>query len=201
MKKVLFLAVSLFAAVFAANAEESGSVKPAAGKVNVEVGFCPFSNLGGEVGLENGRLNGGYSINNNISVRAGLGWNVKSTDDEATDTKTDNRTISFAPGITYSFKGTNKFTPYIGGELIFEAGNDKTKVNGTTTEDLDNRGFGVDAFTGMNYYFSQNLYVGVEFGIGFMYTSKDEDNDGDNAYKTTSFAPYAQPSVRLGWVF
>ena len=70
---------------FAANAEESGSVKPVLAKVNVEVGFCPFSNLGGEVIWENGRLNGGYSINNNISVRAGLGWkNVKSTDDEAT---------------------------------------------------------------------------------------------------------------------
>jgi hypothetical protein len=68
MKKVLFLAVSLFAAVFAANAEESGSVKPAAGKLSVEVGFCPFSSLGGEVGLENGRLNGGLFNQQQVSA-------------------------------------------------------------------------------------------------------------------------------------
>lgn len=195
MKKALFIAAALCSASFANAQEEnneaaaSNGLKPATGSFTTEVAFCPFQST--STSLENARLNGAYSFSDNWAIRAGLGWGVNTAKDKD-DNKSTSNTFSFAPGIVYSFEGTPKFNPYLGGELVFRG--TKTKVADAVTE--HKVGFGVQAFTGMNYYFSQNLYVGVEFGIGFNYEKNKETED-----KTTSFAPYAQPAVRLGWAF
>lgn len=196
MKKVLFIAVSLLTASFAnaqeANNEEqaaSVSLKPAAGSFTTEVAFCPFQSS--STNLENGRLNAAYSLNDNWAIRAGLGFGFQKNEDANGNEAHDN-TFSFAPGVVYSFEGTPKFNPYVGGELIFRT--TKSEVEDQVTN--HKTGFGVQAFTGMNYYFSQNLYVGVEFGLGFNMT-KDKETDE----KSSNFAPYAQPAVRLGWAF
>ena len=194
MKKALFFAVAMLTASFA-NAQEtenneaaSASLKPEEGSFITEVAFCPFTN--NSTSLENGRLNAAYMLTDNLAVRAGLGFGFGKTKNDDAEAKSN--TFSFAPGIVYSFDGTPKFSPYVGGELIVRTS--KEKVGDETTSEKN--GFGVQAFTGMNYYFSQNLYVGVEFGIGFSF-----DKDKKSDVKTTSFAPYAQPAVRLGWAF
>lgn len=194
MKKVLFLAASLFAAAYANAQEEatqpaSADVKPDEGTFSLEVGFCPFQS--NSVSLQNGRLMGIYSINENWSVRAGLGFEATS-DTDANDVESESRTISFTPGAFYSFEGTDKMTPYLGGELGFYS--TKAETDGKTTKDI--LGIGIAAFTGMNYYFSKNIYVGVEVGAGFYHEKDDKNDESGNEFKI-----YAQPSVRLGWAF
>lgn len=214
MKKVLLFAAALFAASFA-NAQEEQSVeatqetasqnvnsnKPAPGSFSMEVAFTPFTNSDSPVALENGRLNAAYSINEKLGVRLGLGWGVYSKKTEQTalgftvEGKEHTNVISLAPGVVYSFNGTAKMTPYIGGELTFRHSTEYTEVNGEKSAKANYNAVGLQAFTGMNYYFTQNVYVGVEVGVGFNY-AKDA-----NDVKTVSFAPYAQPAIRLGWAF
>lgn len=199
MKKVLFMAAALFSAAFANAQEENNEqaaaagLKPGAGDFTTEVGFCPFTST--STSLENGRLNAAYYISDELAVRAGLGFgfNTQKNDNGG---ESHQNSFSIAPGIVYNFDGTPKFNPYVGGEIIFRTTKNKDKVESTETVSNHTVGFGVQAFTGMNYYFSQNLYVGVEFGLGFGMTKDKETKN-----KATSFKPYAQPAVRLGWAF
>ncbi len=189
MKKFLIAASLLFAALSANAADEIANYKPEAGRLTVELGFNPFTDKGAY--LENGVLNGKYDFNSKWAVRVGLGWNAStSTDAVGKDGSTNG--FSIIPGVVYSFSGTSRFTPYIGGEL--SVGTSKTEYDDNETAKTTS--FGIHAFTGMNYYFAQNLYVGVEFGIGY---DHEKNDTGDS--KSGKFAPYAQPAVRLGWTF
>ena len=218
MKKLLLFAAALFAASFANAQEEqsqnteaaqdnasqenvsqntAGGYKPDEGSFSVEVAFVPFSNSSAPVFLENGRLNCAYSFSDNLALRLGLGWgvNTKKVEELGVEAKNHNNTISVAPGIVYSFDGTPRLTPYIGGELVFRHSSSYQEVGGTKGDKAKSNTIALQAFTGMNYYFTQNAYVGVEVGVGFSYT-KDADDS-----KTVNFAPYAQPAIRLGWAF
>lgn len=198
MKKFFVVAASLLMAAFAANAQESEnnanseSVK-SDGALTVEVAFNPFAS--NAAALENNRLNAIYSFSDNMAVRLGLGFGVNSSKDKD-DNKTTTTAFSFVPGFVYSFDGTNKFTPYVGAEVGIGTGKTKTKVGSTTDESGKIFEFGVNAFTGMNYYFSKNLYCGVECGIGFGFR-KNKDTE----VKNMTLAPYAVPAVRFGWAF
>ena len=183
MKKFVLVA-ALLAGVFTANAQEESSNS---GKLNVEVACNPFAST--SASLENGRLNGKYDFNDKWGLRVGFGFGISTEKPENGD-KITNSNFSLVPGVVYSFAGTEKLTPYVGGELVFGAG--KTKVG---DNDAKTSNFGVQAFTGMNYYLSKNLYAGVEFGIGFNYKKAADDT------KSTNFAPYAVPAIRLGWAF
>lgn len=199
MKKFLIAASLLFAALSANAADEIANYKPEAGRLSVELGFNPFTDKGAY--LENGVLNGKYDFNSKWAVRVGLGWNATSTTD-ASDIDGTNNSFSIIPGFVYSFSGTPRFTPYIGGELSCGFGKKEYDDN----ETAKSTSFGIHAFTGMNYYFAQHLYVGVEFGIGYDY-EKETTYTYVGSVKTSSktkegtFAPYAQPAIRLGWTF
>ena len=206
MKKFLVIAASMMMTAFAANAQEaqaqteetaaqaSSAYKPEANRLTVEVGFNPFAGSSATT-LENGRLNASYSLNENLALRAGLGFGFQSEKDKD-DNKTSTNSFSFAPGVVYSFEGTDRFTPYVGGELVVGTSKSKTDNGNTEVETAKDMFFGVQAFTGMNYYFAKNLYVGVEIGLAFRF-----DKDRLSEDKTTTFKPYAQPAVRLGWTF
>ena len=142
--------------------------------------------------------------------------------------------ISFAPGFSYSFAGTRRLSPYIGAELVYSTISNKIKyeedgykasITNVDVEDLMDEleneganlinvqmpqtGIGANAFAGFNYYFSKNIYVGAEVGLGFTsYNYKDmvvkEDNITEtesNSYKASEFKIYANPQIRLGWAF
>lgn len=199
MKKKIFMAAAFLFAGFMANAQENSesvSYKPQPKRLTVEVGFCPFQS--NSTTLENGRLNGSYSFNDKWAIRAGLGWGMNSVED-ADKNETTTTLFSFVPGVTYSFKGTERMTLYVGGEIILAGGGEEYKPNKGEKKDSSFGTFGFQAFTGMNYYFAKNLYVGVEFGFGIRSTKSEDKNERETT--TTDFAPYAQPSVRLGWTF
>lgn len=216
MKKTFILAASLLAASFANAQEPIGAQttpsfatapaatpepepapvvdpKPSEGAFTTEIGFCPF--VSSSVSLENGRLNAAYYLDDNLAIRAGLGFGYSSTEND-NDNEETFTSFSFAPGIVYLFDGTQKFAPYVGGELIIGTSETTEKVGKTETTTSDEFNFGIQGFTGMNYYFAESLYVGVEFGLGFYYTKDDVAE-----VSTTSLRPFVQPSIRLGWAF
>jgi len=236
MKKILF-AFAMFAATMAVSAQETvvnveetvvvatqeGSFKPEVGTFQVEVGFAPLQV--NSVFLQGGQLKVAYSVNEKFGVRLGLGFGTytETEDDKAEEwTKTTESTsrFSLAPGVTYSFEGTNKLAPYVGAELTFATTSNKNTVERksgyksvTKNSGSPLNTFGVGVFTGFNYYFAKNLFVGVEVGIGTEFSSvKNRSVEVTNNGETTTtedksesgsfnFRAYANPALRLGWAF
>ena len=74
-------------------------------------------------------------------------------------------------------------------------------------------GFGFMIFTGVDYYFAENIYLGLEIGIG-MSNDKDKSGEwsqtvGQTTTTVTTFQTYADSyfgnmfsqMIRLGWRF
>ena len=230
--KNLFLSAALFAAsVVAVNAQES--YKPEVGSFGVEVAISP---LLGAVGLQQGlefdnniagQFKVSYILNDKMAVRLGLGFGKSSSKEDNGEAgatlyreKRSQTSFSFLPGFTYSFDGTEKLTPYVGAELAIGTCSTKDVYEiGTVKRTYTNDGgtlfntFGFHLFTGFNYFFAQNLYVGVEAGIGFetqKFKIEDEVVTGDPSWSFTkptdkssnsAFGFKASPILRLGWYF
>ena len=234
MRKYL-LFVLVFAGTAIANAQE-GSVKPGAGKFSVEVGFSPLgmSRSSQSIYLPMGELTGHYSITNKINVRLGLGVSYAySSYDNGEDkengwwykSSASQTAISLAPGFSYSFGGTKKMTPYAGAEFRFVTTCSKQKqetidesqtqtnsdyVSSSYGQNLPFNGYGVNLFTGFNYYFVKNIYLGAEVGLGFLYKqdkqgvtkqSDREDVKVEEKRNELGLNLYANPQIRLGWAF
>jgi len=184
MKKYL-VALMMFAVTTAVSAQEE-SYKPEAGSFGVEVAVSPlWGGVDFQQGLEYdnniaGQFRVSYSLNDKIGVRLGLGFGTSSTNTDNGESgdalrKTTNSRTNFSilPGFVYSFEGTTKLTPYVGAEFalgscstknVTEAGKVKTTVTNSGNNMFNTFGFNV--FTGFDYFFAKNLYVGVEAGIG-----------------------------------
>lgn len=200
--------------------------KPDNSKFSLEVGFTPFNSE--SVILMGEQIVGTYSINDKIGIRLGLGF---ASETETSDNKQTNYTkrtatstnFSITPGVKFSFAGTNKLSPYIGFEFLFgtqmrettlerKQGDDLIKTV-TTNADYPINTFGADAFTGFNYYFAKNIFVGIEIGIGAnTYSVKKQSvKTTTNGATTTldteaesgafTFGFMCNPAIRLGWSF
>lgn len=234
MKKYLIVFGMIAVSAIAGSAQDSAnksSVKPEKGSIALETGFSPFSVSGDNIRLNDGQIRAVYTVSDKIGIRLGLGFsanseyydNGQSKDEWAKTTESASR-ISITPGIIFNFAGTDKLTPYIGGEIIFATPSttlvleqDNSKMSATNASDDDGVGvfntFGVGAFSGFNYYFAKNLYVGAEVGISFTSESlkntviKETTNgmtetiELDDAGGSTSFRTGCVPFIRLGWVF
>ena len=232
MKNFVLSAVLFAASVVAVHAQES--YKPEIGSFGVELEVSPFLGVVGfQQGLqfdENiaGQIKGFYVLDQKIGVRLGLGFgrgsgkedNGESGDDHSKQ-KISVTSFSILPGITYSFEGTERLAPYVGAE--FAIGSCSTKeinTEGKIKETIKNEGdelfntFGLNVFTGFNYYFAKNLYVGVEAGIGYDFVKLKHEKEkvkGMDGWKapekpkdsvTGSFFGFkVNPILRLGWTF
>jgi len=218
MKKVLVIAVLTACMFNLVSAQEK--YKPQAGDFSLEVGFAPFAKDGI---INDGNLAGFIHFTDRLALRIGLGFGFGSQveDNGESGASLFKKTRSYfgfdlEPGIVYSFKGTTRLTPYIGGGLKFgllttnqkwEEGNNVQEVaNGTGLEAFT---FGLGCSTGFNYYFVKNLYIGAEVGLGLDYISylnpKATSGSITTEYKGKNhelgFGISAQPLLRLGWTF
>jgi len=150
-------------------------------------------------------------------------------------TKTDKSfNINFNLGAEYHLAGTNRLSPYFGVLAGIGGGSEgqnwKDYYDGTLVIDTVLIpsgylfGFNYEAVTptirlsmgavaGFDYYWSENLYSGLELGWSFVYTnqtrgvyqweSKDRKDDGflNNQMKGSTSGFVAQPTIRLGWRF
>ncbi len=227
MKKTfLTLAIALLAGSMAF------AQKPSQGTFTTEVNFIPFSIQETPISITG--LKGRYFINDNLAARLtlGFGFNTEKnhafttpgTTPEVEQTTTSKfNTFNIAPGIEYHFGNWEKTSLYCGLELSFGMNKASEKIenanfiSGTTVEikgqnangDRSASTFGVNLFTGVDYYITESLYMGAEFGLGF-HSSKQKEVETTVAGTTVTEKDYGQnsgfgvifnPAIRLGWKF
>src|SRR5690606_13715747 len=111
--------------------------------------------------------------------------------------------IALGYGIEKVFEAAERLNTYVGADANIgfvraagEAGKNDISQSGF--------GFGIKAFTGMDYYVLPKVYLGMElgYGIGFNTYGATKMNGVDN--KTTSarfsLTPYVTPVFRLGYI-
>ncbi|MDR1408658.1 MAG: porin family protein [Tannerella sp.] len=227
MKKIFIVLAVVTVGVITSSAQD-GSVKPGKGSFSLEAGFSPFSVTGENIQLHGGQIRAIYSVTDKVGIRLGLGFGVEMVSNDNGQSGDDWRkttgnfsNISFTPGIIYNFSGTDRLTPYIGGELIFatSSANDveESRDSKTVTRNLSEDGlfntFGLGLFSGFNYYLARNLYAGAELGLSLKsYSLKNTVIEATNNGQTqtmepkdkaslTSLGTVCTPAIRLGWVF
>jgi len=180
-----------------------------------------------------------YFINDAISVRLGVMFNSdKTTDyiygfndqgslDESKQGSLEIKDFStqFSLGGAYHFAQKEKLSPYAGIDFTFLSGSykktwEKTDQNLSAFDENKSghykykySGFGFMIFTGVDYYFAENIYIGLEIGIG-MSNEKDKSSEwsqtvGQTTTTVTTFQTYADSyfgnmfsqMIRLGWRF
>jgi hypothetical protein len=188
--------------------------KPDAGDNTFEVNFNPFSATPVSLNFLKFR----YFLSEDLAARAGLSLGIRGGG--------DNSSFEYAvlPGIEKHFRGTDRLSPFIGAELIIagRSSSYSSTNNGTTRRisgawgDGSNRGFfnfGLNALIGCDYYFSKNIYMGIEAGYGFNLISTNEitttiipasgatvitTQQGGSAF---NLGPNFNSAIRLGFAF
>ena len=227
MKKLLLI-LAAFGLTTAVNAQP---LKQAGGEKNVEVNFAP---LGGSPisigGIKFRKFNAAGTSAIRLNVFLGLNSSKDITQQKDTGgipeltTKNSSFNISVRPGYEKHMAGTDRLSPYCGGELaitmnsskkVEEGANADNTVNKTTTKNADGYlAFGLNAFWGADFYFAKSIYLGAEFGFGFnmkKMSDKKIEYSGFNPSITnppaqkqgSSFqlGPTYQALIRLGWLF
>ncbi|WP_048921779.1 outer membrane beta-barrel protein [Rufibacter radiotolerans] len=218
LKKFFFAATFCLSLSFAASAQDSGAIKPAAGEVTGEVQLSLSS--GNTVGLSLNQLRGRYFLAPDMAVRASFSLSLN-TEDYDDNFNRSSSYVSIAPGIEKHFAGTDRLSPYVGAELSiskFSAHEESSFEeiegawsNGNGIANRNYFGLGLGAVAGADYYFAKHVYLGVEFGLGFQYRTygeveRDPKNSGntityDDDRNNLSLNPTVNTGLRLGFVF
>ena len=233
-KAILFFALALATMTGVYAQKQTG------GEKNLEVQFAPLG--GNPVSISGIRFRSFNSATSAIRIGLFVGGDkttdVTSQPDDSTNPDTPelldterNLTVSVRPGYEKHFAGTERLSPYIGGEVLFSISSKKSTseswdslysptdqdfgapgLSTTTTKD-GSLTFGVNVVAGFDYYFADNLYLGAEIGFGF---SRTADKDTEVTYEgpldpdpidptingsSIGWGPNYQGTLRLGWLF
>lgn len=217
MKK-LFLAsaVALFATV---SAQE---YKPTAGDVTVDLGVS-----GGLGNTSIGLADGGTAFKVRYFKTDKLAYRFTMVLANNNDTDNPSNTIvtkdnDFALGLGFGaekhFTGTERLSPYVGGDILIGYVSQSSKSTLTPTSGTqvvtevkgpNSFGAGVRGVFGADYYFAKRVFLGVEAGLSLMYSS-----EGDTTTKITSLpdvtskggdnfniSPSVVTGIRIGYAF
>ncbi|XWN38762.1 MAG: hypothetical protein ROO71_07365 [Balneola sp.] len=214
MKKLtLFTLLFIFYSV----SVKSQNIKPEKGDWVAEVNFSPFSSSPVSINYLRARK----FIENKKAFRLGvfLGADIQKPDE---DQKNSTFEINIRPGIEMHFDGTEKLSPYIGGELdlaykksgsTFSANaNQEFTIEGAWSSFGQERGFyriGLNAIAGADFYIARQLYLGTEFGFGFEFIKQADivekfNGTATNEVKggsTFQLGPNFNSALRLGFKF
>jgi Putative OmpA-OmpF-like porin family len=209
MKKVIFFFAMALVTTSGAYAQ-----KFQGGEKNIEVEFTPLS--GNPVSLngirfrmfnsETSAIRIGLILNNNKVTTV----NTQQTKTQSSDNKViilpelydyeTSSNIGLSAGYEMHFTGTDRLSPYVGGQISFSTGkevlerefhnannaDDQPKPENwqtwamTRTQKTSNLGIAVLA--GVDFYFVDNFYLGAEMGLGFQTMSyKDRETEAGNA--------------------
>lgn len=193
MKK-LFLSLALVAAGVAAYAQ-----KPAAGDMTLETQFS--LDMGGPNGFTTPEIRYRYFLSEGMAARVRLGINSASNtraidngavnNKETGEIKTSQFGFELGLGIEKHLSGTNKLSPYFGGELFLGSqGAAQTTATGSNdgltwtgkedTYETSGGGtfnLGLKGVFGADYYFTESIYLGGEMGWGFRMGSTSEQTE------------------------
>jgi Putative OmpA-OmpF-like porin family len=226
MKKVILSMAVALACVTGASAQ-----KQTGGEKNLEVQFAPLG--GNPVSISGIRFR--MFLDEGSAFRLGLfmGGTSSETITQLADSDLDDpelidveKTFDFSirPGYEKHFAGTDRLSPYVGAEILFAISNTTTEEQYERTEDNEevttmitkggNSTFGLNVVFGADYYFSDAIYLGAEFGFGYAgtkdkesettYTNPSEEEASSSTLdnvKSSSWGPNYQGTIRLGWLF
>ena len=127
-----------------------------------------------------------YFVNDTWAARVQLQIATSSDNDGADKTTT----FGIGVGTEYHLSGTDRMSPYFGAGIGYGISNIET--GGVT---VDGSSFGFQIGAGMDYYVYENIYMGLELGLGWATTTvADVKSSGMN---TTAF----NNAFRIGWRF
>ena len=220
MKK-LFL-VGAFALFGALNAQQ---YKPTTGDVTVDLGVS--GGLGNtsitlpDQGFGTGAMfKARYFKAEKLAYRATLFLANKTDNENPADditTKDSQFGLGLGLGVEKHFTGTERLSPYVGGDVLigYASKNKKqTATVGGTTIVNERKGpnsfkLGVRGVFGADYYFVQNVFLGVEAGLALIY-----ENEGDitiknpgtpdvtiNGGNSLNISPAVVTGIRIGYIF
>ncbi|MBL7942027.1 MAG: hypothetical protein JNM00_04640 [Flavobacteriales bacterium] len=189
-KSILFLALALLMSIDYATAQKQvGSDK------NFEFTFAPLG--GNPVGIQGIRLR---SFNSDGTGAIRLGLYIGGMTDVTVNTQpgmieedqpellTTDKSFNFSirPGYEKHFEGTDRLSPYVGGEIFIGMGSTSTETEYYSTNDFDDADnyvvwtdtqtdgdmtIGLNILAGFDFYFHDNIYLGAEMGFGFQSTN------------------------------
>lgn len=230
MKKILF---SIFSLAIAAGASAQSEIKPNPGDVTTEFGLSGgVLNSNFELNEQGNLLRFRYFAKESLAFRLGFGLSSTKSTDNVYDADDDSRKGTYKTaetdfllnlGVEKHFTGTERLSPYVGGDLLLSVANEKTEFNnasmsGNSYSDGNSGsikgpgsvGFGVRAVVGADYYIAKRVYLGAEAGFGFLNTKQGETkikvNDDPivtekSAGSGFELAPTVITGVRIGFVF
>lgn len=206
----------------------SQEFRPVGGNFTAETQFRPFN--ASPISLD--YLRGRYFISDDMAIRTGLNIYMKtdkSTPENATggndEDKKSTTMFGLYPGIEKHFGDLPKLSPYIGVELIIGMKTSKevyTDKSGTSNAETTSKGawidgsergnftLGLNLLIGTDFYFSENIYMGMEMGFGFQNVSNSKiEVEGTGQPTVTVSKKDSQmeiginyvPAIRLGYAF
>ncbi len=218
MKKIIAVAVLLFTGISITQAQDmsSDNLKPVSGDWGAEVNFAPFSSS--PISINYIRLRNFTDDKSAFRLGLFLGANVQNPSEDLTNNTFE---LNIRPGLEKHFDGTNRISPYIGGELDlafktskseFDDGSNEATIEGAWTNFGTERGFvrlGANAIAGVDFYIVKGLYLGTEFGFGFEYIKQSDIVEKANGNElgetkggsTFQLGPNVNSAIRLGFNF
>lgn len=217
MKKVLLVsAIALFGIV---SAQE---YKPAAGDITVDLGVS-----GGLGNTSIALADGGtafkvrYFKEDKLAYRFTmvLANNNKTANPSNTvESKDNDFSLGLGFGAEKHFTGTDRLSPYVGGDILIAYVSQSSKTTSTPTSGTqvisevtgpNSFGAGVRGVFGADYYFAKRVFLGVEAGLSLLYSS-----EGDKTTKVTgipdvtskggnnfNISPAIVTGIRIGYAF
>lgn len=212
-KTVVFLFASFFTLLSFAQQRD--------GNFGIEINFTPFS-LADEVFSVDG-LKVRYFMSDDVVIRGTIDFSLapeKTVDynadgKEISTSKSNTTTFGLTPGFEYHVAKFGKGSVYVGAEVGFLLSKSSASVNFVENSDANTKvkgggfGFGLGAFTGIDFYVTKNLYLGAELGLNYISFKNSPTNTTigtvtveDKDYtKESSFGFECVPAIRLGWTF
>jgi len=230
MKKLALLFVLLTGVVLGVDAQ----FKPEGGEKNLEVSFSPLG--GSNISIPGAGIKFRSFKSSTSAFRLGVFLGMESsseiTQDEDSDTDTaeltDNSSsfsINIQPGIEKHVAGTDRLSPYMGAyvNIGYTSMTEKSETQwgaeasnvGTQTDKSGSMNLGLNAVAGFDWYFTNDVYLGTEFGFGLAYSADltnttdfegfdpNPDSGESKVGNSSSFqlGPNVVGQLRLGWLF
>ncbi len=170
--------------------------KPTGGTVTAEVGLQGAINNIAISPIRGARLR--YFLGDNLAARLSLNLQSQSQTDRVFENPDGTGGVGekketfflfgFRPGVEYHFAGGEKLSTFAGAQLILDITSAKTTRNNygvggryspNFTETVDGQSnlgakgttFGLGLYSGFDWYFTEKVYLGIEWGLDFTSTS------------------------------
>ncbi|TZF84098.1 hypothetical protein FW774_11705 [Pedobacter sp. BS3] len=211
-------------------AVQAQDFKPAKGDITTEFGLTGginSTNFTLNESATGGLLRFRYFQSEGLAYR--LGFNVSSSSDKTNvygpndekGTLTQSQTVFVVNlGVEKHFAGTERLSPYAGGDILIGAMSQKDKAEdyaggayaANTNSEVKGPGtfgFGLRGIVGADYYIAKHLFLGAEAGFGFLYAKEGETKTTASGTTTTvksagsnfALSPSVITGVRIGFVF